>query len=119
MALVDAVRAHLARFHPPHLPRSRGRRQEVRWHLPVLRAITVLRWGTLAGVIYLIGWGTLYEMRTSRLEADYFTRLDSKMSVAVGQGASQAIHFPQGGPYDQRLGYAALPQFISDLPSHG
>src|SRR5262245_43381624 len=79
VALVDTVWAHLARFHPPHLPRSRGRRREVHWHLPVLRAITVLRWGTLAGVIYLIGWGALYEMRTSRLEADYFTRLDSKM----------------------------------------
>ncbi|HEU0217074.1 MAG TPA: transglycosylase domain-containing protein [Stellaceae bacterium] len=119
MALVETVRAHLARFHPPHLPVSRGRRREVRWHLPVLRAITVLRWGTLAGVIYLICWGALYEMRTSRLEADYFTRLDRKISIAVGQGPSQAIRFPKGGPYDQRFGYAALPQFISDLTSHG
>jgi membrane peptidoglycan carboxypeptidase len=116
MALVDTVWARLARFHPPHLPHPR---ETATWHLPVLRAITVLRWGTLIGGIWLIGWGAMYEMRTSRLEADYFTRLDSKMSVAVEHGPSQAIRFPKGGPYDQRLGYTALPQFISDLTAHG
>ncbi|HWB51476.1 MAG TPA: transglycosylase domain-containing protein [Stellaceae bacterium] len=119
MALVDTVWARLSRFHPPHLPAQRRARRDPHWHLPLLRAITVLRWGTVIGVLWLIGWGTLYEMRTSRLEADYFTRLDSKMSAMVQPGASDTVRFPKGGPYDQRLGYTALPQFIADLTAHG
>ena len=63
--------------------------------------------------------GVVYEMRTSLVEAMYFTGLDRRMSFATQTGPSSSIAFPKNGPYDQRLGYAELPQFISDLTANG
>jgi hypothetical protein len=75
----------------------------------------VLRWLVLLAILALIGWAAHYEMRTSYLEAWLFTRIDRAMSVAVQPGSSDSIRFPKHGPYDERLGYTALPQFISAL----
>ncbi|HVH79059.1 MAG TPA: transglycosylase domain-containing protein [Stellaceae bacterium] len=91
----------------------------MRRRFPWLGAVGFLRWATLAAVLGVVGWAALYEMRTSQFEARYFTQLDHGMSVSVEPGQSAAIHFPKSGPYDERLGYTALPQFISDLTSHG
>src|SRR5213075_1015153 len=54
--------------------------------------------------------GVHYEMRTSYLEAWIFTRLDRGMSFGAQPGPSEAIRFPKHGPYDERLGYVALPK---------
>src|SRR5215469_4931220 len=116
MALVDSVWERLSRLELPHLPH---RKREKHWHRPVLRGISVLRWATLLAVIGLMGWAVLYEMRTSHFEAVYFSRLDRGMSYAPQPGPSEAIRFPKSGPYDERLGYAALPQFISSLTANG
>jgi len=37
------------------------------------------------------------------------------MTFTVGPGPSQSIRFPQSGPYDQRLGYVAIPSMIRRL----
>ena len=113
MALVDVVWERLARLNPPH-----GKRRSA-WHLPVLRAIAVLRWGTLAMGVALVACGALYEMRTSRFEAAFFTRLDRGIGTKVEAGPSPSIVFPKTGPYDERFGYAELPQFIADLTANG
>ncbi|HTZ37397.1 MAG TPA: transglycosylase domain-containing protein [Stellaceae bacterium] len=114
MAIADVFLERLARLHPPH--RTQPRR---RWHLPLLRGITLLRWMTLAGVLAIVGWAASYEMRSSSLEASYFTRLDARMTAPAEPGASTAIRFPKSGPYDERLGYTRLPRFISDLTADG
>jgi hypothetical protein len=81
----------------------------------LLRGIGILRWMVLLAILALIGWAANYEMRTSYLEAWLFTRIDRAMSVAVQPGSNDSIRFPKHGPYDERLGYVALPQFISAL----
>ena len=37
------------------------------------------------------------------------------MTFAVESGSNRAIEFPRIGPYDERLGYSKLPNFISSL----
>src|SRR3981081_2701137 len=54
-------------------------------------------------------------MATSDLGAWLFTRIDRAMSAAVQPGSNDSIRFPKHGPYDERLGYVALPEFISAL----
>src|SRR5437773_74984 len=81
----------------------------------LLRGIGVLRWMVVLAILALIGWGVHYEMRTSYLEAWIFTRLDRGMSFAAQPGPSEAIRFPKHGPYDERLGYVALPKFTEAL----
>lgn len=51
----------------------------------------------------------------SRLLGDWATRLQ----YHVAPGASTAIRYPQQGPFDQRLGYVGLPEFIQRLDRQG
>jgi membrane peptidoglycan carboxypeptidase len=81
----------------------------------LLRGIGILRWTVLLAVLALIGWGVNYEMKTSYLEAWIFTRIDRDMSFAPQPGPSDSLRFPTHGPYDERLGYVAVPQFVSAL----
>ena len=113
MALIDTVWERLSHHHHPRRKRS------AIWQLPILRAITLLRWGALAAMLALVACGVVYEMRTSLVEAMYFTSLDRRMSFKTEAGPSSSIAFPKNGPYDQRLGYAELPQFITDLTANG
>ncbi|MDP3841923.1 MAG: transglycosylase domain-containing protein [Oxalobacteraceae bacterium] len=70
---------------------------------------------TLLTAIAVIGLLVAQEMRTSAYQARFFTKLASQMTYAVGPGPSASIRFPQITPYDQRLGYSALPGFIDKL----
>ena len=113
MALVDQVWERLSRLDRPR------RRHARHWHSPLPRAITLLRLGTLATLAAGVVSAALYEMRTSDLEARYFTNLDRSFKTTVQAGPSRAIEFPKSGPYDDRLGYTALPRFVSDLTADG
>jgi hypothetical protein len=46
-----------------------------------------------------------------------FTRIDRQLTFKVEPGPAPAdsIRYPQHGPYDERLGYAGLPDFITKL----
>jgi membrane peptidoglycan carboxypeptidase len=110
MAIVDTVRGRLTRFNPP-----RQKRDEKRGRFPIIPVIRLLRWLALIGALTGLAWVAGWEMRTSRIEAWLFTRLDRTMSFATHPGASAAIQFPEGGPYDRRLGYAELPRFLAGL----
>lgn len=116
MALIDNVWERLTHLGPPRLKPVKPR---ATWRLPFLQAITLLRFGTLAAMLALLTCGVLHEMRTSAVEAMYFTRLDRGMSFKAEAGPSPSIAFPKNGPYDQRFGYAELPDFISDLTANG
>ena len=59
------------------------------------------------------------EIRTSDLQAHYFTSITQQLSFKVEQGPSPSIHFPKPGPYDQRLGYSAIPRFQQRLENLG
>ena len=85
----------------------------------VLIAIAALRWLTAAAVLALLAWAAMREIGTSHLQAKLFSRWAGGLTFGVADGASEAIRFPKGGPYDERLGYAGLPGFIESLTAHG
>src|SRR5438874_2386285 len=118
MAIADNVLGRLVRFNAARgKPGDNNQRGSTGRRLDgvLLRGIRVLRWVVLLAVLGLIGWAAHYEMRTSYVEAWLFTRIDRSMSIAVQPGTNDFIRFPRHGPYDERLGYTALPQFISAL----
>src|SRR5712664_2117096 len=82
------------------------------------RIVTPLRLIVLAGVLTLLGFAAASEMRSSHLQAWFFTRLDRNLKFALRSGPSDSVRFPQGGPYDERLGYAGLPRFLDVLQQH-
>jgi hypothetical protein len=86
------------------------------WRLPGL--VIAFRWVVLAALLGVAGYAVIFEMRTSRLEAGLFSHLGRGIGVAVRPGPSPAIDFPKSGPYDERLGYAGLSQFIASLTAH-
>jgi hypothetical protein len=74
---------------------------------------------TLLVVLLLLVAGVsavgVYESRTSALEARFFAGLTEKLNYRMGKGPSDAIRFPQASPYDERLGYSNLPNYLAKL----
>src|SRR5690348_8491961 len=73
------------------------------------------RWVALILIVGLAGWAAVSEMRSGHFQAALFSWLARGMTFAVENGPSPAIEFPKTGPYDERLGYTRLPDFISSL----
>ena len=59
-----------------------------------------------------IGWGLLIELESSPLQSTIFSTVSRGFSVSVEPGTSLAARFPEGGPYDERLGYTRIPSFV-------
>ncbi|HET9641832.1 MAG TPA: biosynthetic peptidoglycan transglycosylase, partial [Burkholderiaceae bacterium] len=59
------------------------------------------------------------EMRSSRRQAKAVNAISRDATFQVEHGPSAAIRFPGAGPYDERLGYHGLPEFIERLKSQG
>ncbi len=97
---------------------NRVRRPRRNWLAPFLHGVSALRWVVAAAVLALLAYGVAAEIRSSFLQSVLFSRLDRHMTLKVTSGPSQAIIFPQYGPYDERLGYAELPRFIHLLEDH-
>ena len=92
---------------PPPASLPKKRRSRI-W--PIFLIIVL---ALLAGV----AWFVMREVRTSALQAEFFTHLDRQLTFKVepGPAPADAIRYPQHGPYDERLGYASLPDFITKL----
>jgi membrane peptidoglycan carboxypeptidase len=88
---------------PARQPKRRWRRAR--------RALLVL---LLIGVAAASGLA-VYESRTSTLQARFFANLAKKISYRVQPGPSDAIRFPTSSPYDERLGYSNLPNYLAKL----
>lgn len=79
------------------------------------RWVRGLAWGValvLAGAAGAAGW---YEMRTSVLQSAVLSRIGRDLTYRVEPGPNPDIRFPGFGPYDVRLGYTRLPDFIERL----
>ncbi len=72
----------------------------------------------LAAVAALVAF-TADELKTSRLQSALWRDLASDARFSVDSGASDAIRFPRTGPYDERLGYHQLPDYIQRLQPQG
>jgi len=86
-----------------------------RWSKPVKRLLVGLAVVLVAGAIY----GLVDELQTSRRQAELLGALASELHFKVEPGRSDAIRFPGSGPYDERLGYRAIPQLVERLGPHG
>jgi membrane peptidoglycan carboxypeptidase len=77
------------------------------------------RWIVAGALLFALALVAGLEARTSLLQARLFASLDGRLRVEVEPGASPAPYFPDGGPYDTRLGYARLGGFLGRLDKAG
>ncbi|MES2819933.1 MAG: transglycosylase domain-containing protein [Pseudomonadota bacterium] len=56
-----------------------------------------------------------FELRTAHFQSKTLSRYASTLTWRVQPGPSSSIHYPGHGPFDQRLGYAYLPQMLERL----
>jgi len=73
--------------------------------------------GLLLALCLGIAAALAWEMHSSYLQSRVFSRLASEASYKLAPGASPSIRFPQAGPYDERMGYSALPGYLQRLKS--
>ena len=89
------------------------------WKALAFRSFFGLRGFVWVGIAALLGWGVALESRTEFVQAALLSRWAEAMTFAPQPGPSAAARFPAAGPYDQRLGYAGLPDFIARLGWRG
>src|SRR5476651_2456466 len=68
----------------------------------------------LVGLSLAVWWGAR-EVQTSTMQAHFFSGMVGKLSYKVEPGPSTAIRYPKDSPYDERLGYASLPDYLGKL----
>ncbi|MDB5775780.1 MAG: glycosyl transferase family 51 [Herbaspirillum sp.] len=64
-------------------------------------------------------WLVAQELRTSHWQAHYLARLGRQLSFHVEPGPSPSIPYPSAAPYDWRMGYAQLPDYLQRLNARG
>ncbi|WP_204127676.1 transglycosylase domain-containing protein [Pseudomonas ogarae] len=72
-------------------------------------------WLLLLIIVVVVGLAVAKEMRTSRFQARELSKYAESLSYAVQPGPSDAIVYPGAGPFDRRLGYSALGEFLPRL----
>jgi len=92
-----------------------GFRQRKARRRPWLAGLALL----LAAAFGLGTWLVVDENASSRRQAAWLTQRAVEQRFTVAAGISDAIRFPQGGPFDQRLGYSTMPEFVQRLQSQG
>ena len=66
-------------------------------------------------LLSLLAMWAVQESRTSTMQARFFANMAKKISYKVEKGPSTAIRFPSDSPYDERLGYANMPDYLAKL----
>lgn len=94
--------------------------------MPILASASrwkrLVRWLLVGLVVVLVVGairGVAEEFQTSRLQAELLGKLASELHFKVEPGRSDAIRFPGAGPYDERLGYRSMPEFVERLGTQG
>jgi membrane peptidoglycan carboxypeptidase len=76
-------------------------------------------WRLLVGLVLLalvtLGFAVATETRSSRLQAREFSQFAHELTFTVEPGPSDAILYPGDGPFDKRLGYSSLGEFLPRL----
>jgi hypothetical protein len=70
----------------------------------------------VVGTLVLVA---LLEFHTAWLQSLFLADLGSALTFRVEPGPNPSIRFPPAAPYDDRLGYAALPKHIDKLAARG
>jgi len=98
--------AHLAHVQPASAPPSEPVKSKRSRNAFILVMLVLLSFG--------VYWG-VQEVHSSAMQARFFSELGNKLSYRVEPGPSNAIRFPKDSPYDERLGYANIPDYLSKL----
>ncbi|NUU36843.1 transglycosylase domain-containing protein [Pseudomonas sp. C2B4] len=72
-------------------------------------------WLLLLIIAVVVGLAASKEMRTSRFQAREVSKFAKTLSYELKPGPSDAIHYPGAGPFDLRLGYSSLGEFLPRL----
>ena len=67
----------------------------------------------------LLAYAGEAETRTSRLQARLLSLLTAHMDFSLRDGPNPDFRTPGHGPYDERLGYAFLPEMLAALTRSG
>ncbi len=95
------------------------------WGLPEVKAATKTHFiglrhiPALALVATLALAAGILELRSSWVEAWVFFTIARHATFSVAEGPSRTLERPGHGPYDQRLGFAELPDFLRHLETSG
>ena len=83
---------------------------------PKLRRSGWLWFGVLLLIAVLVlAFMLAKEVRTSKLQAREFSRFAASLSYSMHEGPSDSMLYPGEGPFDRRLGYSALGDFLPRL----
>jgi membrane peptidoglycan carboxypeptidase len=66
-------------------------------------------------LLSMLAFWAVHESRTSSMQAKFFSQLVAKVNYKMADGPSNAIRFPSDSPYDERLGYSNLPDYLTKL----
>ncbi|HXX35456.1 MAG TPA: transglycosylase domain-containing protein [Thermodesulfobacteriota bacterium] len=83
--------------------------------LPQFKRRRLLRGIAILVVALILGGLAAAEFKASYLGAQFLARVAHKLSFSIEPGPNSSLRFPQQGPYDKRLGYTQLPDFIKSL----
>ncbi|NBA94549.1 transglycosylase domain-containing protein [Pseudomonas sp. R5(2019)] len=89
-----------------HAPPSTPRKRRLWWRL---------FWLLLLLAIIALAYAISEEVRTSKLQAREFSRYAATLSYSMHAGPTDAMLYPGSGPFDKRLGYSALSEFLPRL----
>jgi membrane peptidoglycan carboxypeptidase len=72
-------------------------------------------WLLVLIALLILGFAVVSETRSSRLQAREFSRFAKDLSYSLEPGPSNAVLYPGDGPFDKRLGYSSLGEFLPRL----
>ncbi|MGF6328964.1 membrane peptidoglycan carboxypeptidase [Pseudomonas sp. BS3782 TE3695] len=72
-------------------------------------------WLLLLIILIVLGLAAAKEMRTSKFQAREISQYAASLKYELKPGPSDAIRYPGAGPFDQRLGYSAMDEFLPRL----
>ncbi|MDP2715382.1 transglycosylase domain-containing protein [Rheinheimera sp.] len=92
--------------------------RETPYVAPPQPQVRYLRWLLLLLIILLM-LAVYQESRNHFYQSTFWHWYAGKLSYEVKPGAAAQITFPGAGPFDQRFGYSALPQWSTSLQQQG
>ncbi|HEF4758570.1 TPA: penicillin-binding protein [Pseudomonas putida] len=72
-------------------------------------------WLLMLIIAIVVGLAAAKEMRTSRFQAREVSKFAKTLSYELKPGPSDSIRYPGAGPFDLRLGYSSLGEFLPRL----
>ncbi|MHC8337754.1 transglycosylase domain-containing protein [Pseudomonas sp. HLT2-19-2] len=72
-------------------------------------------WLLLLIILIVLGLAAAKEMRTSKFQSREVSQFATSLTYAMQRGPSDAIRYPGAGPFDLRLGYSSMDEFLPRL----